>query len=104
MTFFVLGKCFRMKNPQEFLRSLGAQECFFWRDPPGAYYDWHTHPQDQWHWVVEGVMEVWFQDQHHLLYPGHLLFVPAFKPHKARTREGASYWVGVLPSGSRSEA
>jgi quercetin dioxygenase-like cupin family protein len=68
-----------------------------WTDEPGASYEPHRHAEDETLYIVSGSMD--FTDletgRTHHLEPGDKLVLPAETRHSARTREGASYIMGI---------
>ena len=53
------------------------------RAPAGKYADLHSHPNEQWIYVLEGHLEFFIEDQKKLVGPGELIYIPAEKLHKA---------------------
>ena len=53
------------------------------RAPAGKYADLHSHPNEQWIYVLEGHLEFFIEDQVKLVGPGELIYIPAEKLHKA---------------------
>jgi quercetin dioxygenase-like cupin family protein len=53
------------------------------RAPAGKYADLHSHPNEQWIYVLEGHLEFFIEDQVKLVGPGGLIYIPAEKLHKA---------------------
>ncbi len=59
------------------------------RAPAGKMGDPHTHPNEQWIYVIEGVFEFRIDGQIHKVGPGGLIYVPADMVHQAgATAEG----------------
>ena len=54
------------------------------RYPAGKPSDAHSHPNEQWIYVLEGELEMEFDGKWYRGGPGHCFFVPANKVHKAR--------------------
>jgi quercetin dioxygenase-like cupin family protein len=53
--------------------------------PRGAAPPWHTHPQDETFYVLEGKVVVWAGDEHaRTCEPGAAIFVPGGVPHAFR--------------------
>jgi quercetin dioxygenase-like cupin family protein len=70
---------------------------YSWTDRPGAVYDWHTHGEDQSHWVVSGSIELDVTGFGTVvLGPGDRDFMPAGTYHAARVVGGGpvSYLIG----------
>jgi quercetin dioxygenase-like cupin family protein len=61
------------------------------RAPAGKMGDPHTHPNEQWIYVLEGVFEIRIDGQIHKVGSGGLIYVPANKVHQGgATPEGDS--------------
>ena len=58
------------------------------RMPAGTGAVAHSHPNEQWIYVLEGELEMEFDGKWYRGGPGHCFYVPANKVHKARN-EGA---------------
>ncbi len=59
------------------------------RAPAGKMGDLHSHPNEQWIYVIEGVFEFRIDGQIHKVGPGGLIYVPANMVHQAgATPEG----------------
>jgi len=52
------------------------------RAPAGKMGDPHSHPNEQWIYVLEGEFEFRIDGQTHRVGPGGLIFVPASKIHQ----------------------
>src|SRR5205823_10980026 len=52
------------------------------RAPAGKMGDPHSHPNEQWIYVLEGEFEFRIEGQAHRVGPGGLIFVPANKIHQ----------------------
>ena len=52
------------------------------RAPAGKMGDPHSHPNEQWIYVLEGEFEFRIEGQTHRVGPGGLIFVPADKIHQ----------------------
>ena len=55
---------------------------------PNRFGNAHSHPNEQWIYVLEGELEMEFDGKWYRGGPGHCFYVPANKVHKARN-EGA---------------
>lgn len=53
------------------------------RYPRGKPSDMHSHPNEQWIFVLEGVFEIQIDNQWHTAGPGEVIYVPAEKLHLA---------------------
>jgi len=77
------------------LRERGFENLYTWSDPPGAFYDWHTHRYDEIRWVLEGEILIGTKDGEYLLKPGDVMEVPAGTEHWAKVgNEGVKYVCG----------
>jgi quercetin dioxygenase-like cupin family protein len=54
------------------------------RYPAGQPSDAHSHPNEQWIFVLEGELEMEFDGRWFKGGPGHVFYIPANKVHKAR--------------------
>lgn len=54
------------------------------RYPAGKPSDAHSHPNEQWIFILEGELEMEFDDKWRKGKPGDVFYVPAGKIHKAR--------------------
>lgn len=54
------------------------------RYPAGQPSDAHSHPNEQWIYVLEGELELEFDGKWYRGGPGHAFYVPANKVHQAR--------------------
>ncbi len=59
------------------------------RYPAGKPSDAHSHPNEQWIFILEGELEMQFDGKWHRGTPGDVFYVPANKIHQARN-EGKS--------------
>jgi quercetin dioxygenase-like cupin family protein len=59
------------------------------RYPAGKPSDAHSHPNEQWIFILEGELEMEFDGKWHKGREGDVFYVPAGKVHKARN-EGKS--------------
>jgi len=53
------------------------------RAPAGKSADLHSHPNEQWIYILEGRLEFHIEDQVQILGPGAVIYIPAEKLHKA---------------------
>jgi quercetin dioxygenase-like cupin family protein len=53
------------------------------RAPAGKSADLHSHPNEQWIYILEGHLEFHIEGQTRLVGPGELVYIPAEKLHKA---------------------
>jgi len=73
----------------------GYENLYIWRDAPGVYYDWHTHPFDEVRWVLEGEITMGTEEGVITLKAGDRLNVPAGTRHWAKVgEEGVVYVCG----------
>lgn len=78
------------------LRKMGYGNLYVWRDVPGAFYDWHTHPYDEVRWVLEGEINIGTEGGVVTLKPGDVMRVPAGTRHWAKVgKEGVIYVCGT---------
>ncbi len=77
------------------LKSLGYEGIYLWEDPPGTYYHWHTHPEDEVRLIIEGEITIGTEEGIYHLKAGDLLEVPAGTRHWARTEKGVKYLCGT---------
>jgi len=54
------------------------------RYPAGQPSDAHSHPNEQWIFILEGELEMQFDDKWYRGGPGSVFYVPAGKVHRAR--------------------
>jgi mannose-6-phosphate isomerase-like protein (cupin superfamily) len=74
------------------LEEMGYGGIYPWRDPAGAFYDWHTHPHDEVRLVLEGEITIETEEGRYRLRAGDLMFVPAGTRHRAFVgKEGVVY-------------
>ncbi len=79
----------------EILKKEGYTNLYTWSDPPGAFYDWHTHTYDEVRWILEGEILIGTEEGEFLLKPGDVMIVPAQTRHWARVGEkGVKYVCG----------
>src|SRR3977135_3424765 len=53
------------------------------RYPAGKPSDAHSHPNEQWIFILEGQLEMQFDGKWHTAGPGEVFYVPANKVHQA---------------------
>jgi len=82
------------KAIMEELRKEGYKNLYTWCDPPGAFYDWHTHPEDEIRVVYKGSIVIGTEEGTFELKEGDRLEVKAGTRHWARTQEGVCYVCG----------
>ncbi len=58
------------------------------RYPAGKPSDAHSHPNEQWIFILEGELEMQFDGNWHRGKPGEVFYVPANKVHRARNESG----------------
>jgi quercetin dioxygenase-like cupin family protein len=56
--------------------------------PAGKTSELHSHPNEQWIFVLEGVMELIVDGHRHTAYPGEVIYIPAGVMHCGSTPEG----------------
>jgi quercetin dioxygenase-like cupin family protein len=56
--------------------------------PAGKSSEPHSHPNEQWIYVLEGVMELTVDGQRHTAYPGEAIYIPAGVEHCGSSPEG----------------
>ncbi|MFN4320246.1 MAG: cupin domain-containing protein, partial [Aquificaceae bacterium] len=66
-----------VERAKEKLRAIGYEDIYLWQDPPGTYYDWHTHPKDEVRYILEGEITIGTQKEIYHLKAGDLLEVKA---------------------------
>ncbi len=80
------------------LENMGYRNLFVWEDSPGTFYDWHTHPNDEIRYVLEGEVVIKVNNgqnvEEYYLGPGQFLEVKANIPHNAYTKTGVKYVCG----------
>jgi quercetin dioxygenase-like cupin family protein len=54
------------------------------RMPAGTGAESHTHPNEQWIYILEGVMESVVNGKRDLIKPGHVIYIPAGTIHYGR--------------------
>jgi quercetin dioxygenase-like cupin family protein len=58
------------------------------RYPAGQPSSPHSHPNEQWIFILEGDFEIQFDGKWHRAGPGDVIYVPANKVHQARNDGG----------------
>lgn len=56
--------------------------------PAGKTSEPHSHPNEQWIYVLEGVMELIVDGERHTAHPGELIYIPANTVHSGSTPDG----------------
>jgi quercetin dioxygenase-like cupin family protein len=56
--------------------------------PGGKTSEPHSHPNEQWIFVLEGVMDLIVDGQRHTAHPGEVIYIPAGVVHSGSTPEG----------------
>lgn len=82
------------KAIMEELRKEGYKNLYTWCDPPGAFYDWHTHPEDEIRVVYKGSIVIGTEEGTFELKEGDRLEIKAGTRHWAKTQEGVCYVCG----------
>lgn len=82
------------KEAEEKLKSMGYRNLYLWEDPPGTYYPWHTHPEEEVRLVLEGEIIIGTEEGIYHLRAGDLLQIRAGVRHWARTDKGVKYLCG----------
>lgn len=77
----------------EELRRMGYGNLYIWSDPPGTFYDWHTHPYDEIRWVLEGEITIGTENGVFTLKPGDVMKVPAGTRHYAEVGENGVVYI-----------
>jgi quercetin dioxygenase-like cupin family protein len=54
------------------------------RMPAGTGAESHTHPNEQWIYILEGAMESVVNGQREIMTPGHVIYIPAGTIHYGR--------------------
>lgn len=67
---------------------------YTWQDPPGTYYDTHTHPDREVRWVIEGEVVIGVNGKEIVLKEGDMIELEPGTPHWARTQMGVKYICG----------
>jgi len=83
-----------IEKAKEKLRAMGYEGIYLWQDPPGTYYDWHTHPEDEVRYILEGEMTIGTEEGVYHLRAGDLLEVKVGTRHWAKTEKGVKYLCG----------
>lgn len=79
------------KSAREFLKSLGYTGFYVWSDPPGTFYDWHSHRFDEVRFVLSGSVTIKTKTDTYELKAGDFLEIRAGTLHLARTSQGVTY-------------
>ncbi len=67
------------------LGSCESMNVFHWLSPDGACLPEHTHPEEQFGYLLQGGFEMTIGDETRRLAPGDSYFIPAGTPHSFRT-------------------
>jgi quercetin dioxygenase-like cupin family protein len=59
------------------------------RMPAGTGAESHSHPNEQWIYILEGAMESVVNGQREIMKPGHVIYIPAGTIHYGRALPGA---------------
>lgn len=78
-----------IEEAEKILQREGYRNLYLWSDPPGTFYDWHTHPFDEVRLVVEGEIKIGTEEGVVTLKKGDKMEVPA----------GTRHWAEVGPMG-----
>lgn len=76
------------------LQQMGYTNIYRWCDPPGTYYDWHFHDDDEVRFVISGDITIWTEEKVYNLKEGDMLEVKAGIKHRAKTEQGVCYLCG----------
>ena len=70
---------------------------FEWTDAPGTKYGPHSHPEDQSHWILSGVLELRVGHETYTLRAGDRDYLPANTMHSASVTgdEPVTYLIGA---------
>ncbi|MCX7760069.1 MAG: cupin domain-containing protein [Hydrogenothermaceae bacterium] len=79
---------------KEKLKSLGYSGIYKWCDPPGTYYDWHLHNEDEVRYILSGEITIGTEEKIYHLKEGDILEVKAKTKHWAKTEKGVCYLCG----------
>lgn len=82
------------KEARQKLENMGYRNIYRWCDPPGTYYDWHAHSEDEVRFVIFGEITIGTEGKVHHLKEGDILEVPAGTKHWAKTERGVCYICG----------
>lgn len=83
-----------IEKAKEKLKSLGYKDIYLWQDPPGTFYDWHTHSEDEIRYIIEGEITIGTEEGIYHLKAGDFLEVKAGTKHWAKTEIGVKYLCG----------
>ena len=64
-------------------------------DPAGQPSSPHSHPNEQWIFILEGTLEVRFDGDWHLARAGEVIYVPANKVHQDGGKDAKGIVGGV---------
>jgi quercetin dioxygenase-like cupin family protein len=86
-------------NPAELRQRLidEGYSVFEWTDAPGTKYGPHSHPEDQSHWILSGVLELRVGHETYSLRAGDRDYLPANTMHSAFVPgdEPVTYLIGA---------
>ena len=70
---------------------------FEWTDAPGTKYGPHSHPEDQSHWILSGLLELRVEHETYTLRAGDRDYLPANTMHSAFVPgdEPVTYLIGA---------
>jgi len=84
-------------DPQAIMKELkekGYKNLYTWCDPPGAFYDWHMHSEDEIRVVYKGSIVIGTKEGIYELKEGDSLEIKAGTLHWAKTESGVCYVCG----------
>lgn len=97
----ILVKELGITNPKEVfqkLKEMGYKDLYIWQDSPNTFYDWHTHPNDEIRYVLEGSTTIKVKENNLIheynLQPGQFIEVKSNTLHNAYTKTGVKYVCG----------
>ena len=86
-------------DPAELRRALQDEgySVFQWTDAPGTKYGPHSHPEDQSHWILSGVLKLRVGHETYTLRAGDRDYLPASTMHSAFVpgNEPVTYLIGA---------
>lgn len=85
------------KGARKRLEELGYKNIYRWCDPPGTYYGWHSHQEDEVRFVISGEITIGTDEKVYHLKEGDMLEVRAGTLHWAKTEKGVCYLCGTKP-------
>ncbi|OTA15304.1 cupin [Xenorhabdus beddingii] len=87
-----------INNPYKLLYSmLPNQGCLeFQRDSPFKEHKWHTHSNDETLLILEGEMEVYYEEGSKICSAGDIIYLPSMKKHGSKAlSNGAVYAIAT---------